>query len=184
MESMDGKKLCTAVFLDIQQAFDKVWHKGLLYKIKKRLPSQIFLLLKSCLTERYFQIRINSDVSNIHNVKSGVPQGSVLGPFLYLLYIADLPTTDNTVLATFADDTAILSANLDPLIALADLQRHINLLQRWFQKWRTKINNDKSVQITFTTGQINCSEVTINNFIITTKSEVKYLGLHLDRKLT
>jgi hypothetical protein len=184
MESMDDKKMCTAVFLDIQQAFDKVWHKGLLYKIKKRLPSQIFLLLKSYFTERYFQIRINHDVSNIHNIKSGVLQGSVLGPFLYLLYTADLPTTENTVLATFADDTTILSANLDPLIASADLQRHINLLQRWFQKWRTKINNDKSVQITFTTRQINCPQVTINNSIISTKFEVKCLELQLDRKLT
>jgi hypothetical protein len=85
------------------------------------------------LTERVFQIRVNNDVSNIHNIKSGVPQGSVLDPFLYLLYTADLPTTGNTVSATFADDMAILSANQDSLIASADLQKHINLLQKWFQ---------------------------------------------------
>jgi hypothetical protein len=182
MESMKDKKMCTAVFLDIQQAFDKVWHKGLLYKIKKKLPSQIFLLLQSYLTERFFQIRVNNYVSNIHNIKSGVPQGSVLGPFLYLLHTADLITTNNTVLATFADDTAILSANQDPLIASSDLQKHMNLLQNWFQKWRIKINNGKSVQITFTTRQINSPQVTstINNSIIPTKTEVKYLGLPLD----
>jgi hypothetical protein len=87
---MGDKKMCTAVFLDIQQAFDKVWHTGLLYKIKKTMPSQIFLLLKSYLTNRLFQGKVNNDVSNIHNIKSGVLQGSVLGPFLCLLYTADL----------------------------------------------------------------------------------------------
>jgi nicotinamide mononucleotide adenylyltransferase len=113
-----------------------------------------------------------------------VPQSSVLGPFLYLLYTADLPITDNTVLATFADITAILSANQNPLRASADPQNHINLLQTWFQKWRIKINNEKSVQITFTTRRTNCPRVTINNSSIPTKTEVKYLGLHLDHKLT
>jgi hypothetical protein len=88
------------------------------------MPSQIFLLLQSYLTDRLFQVKVNNEVSNIHHIQSGVPQGSVLGPFLYLLYTADLPTTDNTVLATFTDDTAILTANPNPLRASADLQNH------------------------------------------------------------
>jgi hypothetical protein len=69
-------------------------------------------------------------------------------------------------MATFADDTAILSANKDPLRASEDLQTHLNLLQQWFQQWRLKINNDKSVQITFTTRRTSCPQVTINNSII------------------
>jgi hypothetical protein len=87
-------------------------------------------------------------------------------------------------LATFADDTAIHSAIQDPVIASADLQKHTNLLQKWFLKWRMKIHNDKLVQITPTTRRINCPQVTINNSIIPTKTEVKYLGLRLDQKLT
>jgi hypothetical protein len=85
-------------------------------------------------------------------------------------------------MATFADDTAILSANPDPLRASEDLQTHLNLLQQWFQQWHIKIN-DKSVQITFTTRHTSCPQVTINNSIIPTKTKVKYLGLHLDQKL-
>ncbi|PNF30905.1 hypothetical protein B7P43_G03641 [Cryptotermes secundus] len=183
-EAIEEKKVCAAVFLDIQQAFDKVWHAGLLYKIKKRLPNQIYLLLKSYLSERSFQVRINTDVSSIRNINSGVPQGSVLGPFLYLIYSADLPTTGNTVLATFADDTAILTANHNPITASANLQNHINLLQQWFHKWRMSINNEKSVQITFTNRRTTCPQITINNSNIPINTEVKYLGLYLDQKLT
>jgi hypothetical protein len=183
-ESIEDRKVCAAVFLDIQQAFDKVWHAGLLYKIKKKLPNQIYRLLTSYLSERSFQVRMNTAVSSVHNIKSGVPQGSVLGPFLYLIYSADLPTTDNTVLATFADDTAILSATHNPITASANLQNHINLLQQWYHKWRLTVNNDKSVQVTFTNRRTSCPHVTINNRDIPHNTEVKYLGLYLDQKLT
>jgi hypothetical protein len=176
--------MCSAAFLDIQQAFDKVWHAGLLQKLQQRFPPCIYLLLKSYLSDRFFQVKINSDTSNILPIKSGVPQGSVLGPFLYLLYTADLPTTPNTVLATFADDTAILSADPNPLTASLHLQHHLNLLQDWFCKWRMKVNNDKSVHITFTNRPHSCPPVTINSQIIPCKTNVKYLGLHFDRSLT
>jgi hypothetical protein len=68
--------------------------------------------------------------------------------------------------------------------ASKNLQTHLNLLQQWFQQWRIKINNDKSVQIIFTTRRTSCPQVKINNSIIPTKTEVEYLGLHLDQKLT
>jgi hypothetical protein len=78
-------------------------------KLKNKLPSQYYLLLKSHISERYFQVKYNNAYSDYKLAKSGVPQGSVLGPSLYLIYTADLPTTDNTTVATFADDTALLA---------------------------------------------------------------------------
>ena len=120
------------MFLDVAQAFDKVWHAGLLYKIKKALPGPYYLILKSYLTERHFQVKYNHDYSQCHQIQSGVPQGSVLGPLLYLIYTADLPTTTKTTVATFADDTAILATSNDPITASENLQQHLNLLQHWF----------------------------------------------------
>lgn len=184
LENLEQKKMCTATFLDIQQAFDKVWHEGILYKLKIHFPQQIYLLLKSYLSERYFQVKINQAVSKYSLIKSGVPQGSVLGPFLYLLYTADIPATSNTTIATFADDTAILSAHDDPVTASTNLQTHLNLLQNWLLKWRIKVNTNKSSQITFTNKRSSCPPVTINNTPIPIKKCVKYLGLHLDEKLT
>ncbi|YCJ93244.1 MAG: RNA-directed DNA polymerase [Candidatus Karelsulcia muelleri] len=184
MESLDERKTCGAVFLDIQQAFDTVWHEGLLYKIKQQFSDQLYLLFRSYLSDRCFQVKVNNTVGSYMPIKSGVPQGSVLGPFLFLLYTADIPTTDSTLIATFADDTAILSTNENPVTASEKLQTHLNMLQDWFHKWRVKVNSNKSTQITFTLRRCRCPPVTFNNSLIPVNSEVKYLGLHLDSKLT
>ena len=74
---------CSAVFLDVKQAFDRVWHEGLLYKLKKLLPAPYYLFLKSYLKDRTFYVKVSDETSIIRSIKSGVPQGSVLGPVLY-----------------------------------------------------------------------------------------------------
>ena len=106
-KTLEDKKYCSSVFLDISQAFDKIWHEGLLYKIKLHLPSY-FKLFKCFLRERQFRTTVDGEISDTFPVRSGVPQGSVLGPVLYLVYTSGLPTTENTLTGTFADDTAVM----------------------------------------------------------------------------
>jgi hypothetical protein len=77
-KSLEEKSLCTAAFLDVQQAFDRVWHNGLLFKLKGSLPTPYYLLFLSYLTDRNFQIKHNTATSNIVPFRSGVPQGSLL----------------------------------------------------------------------------------------------------------
>jgi hypothetical protein len=128
------------VFLDVSRAFDRVWHSGLLYKIKQFLPPPYFQLLKSYLSDRQFQVRVRNEKSELQPMKAGVSQGSVLGPTLYVLYTSDLPTSTNTTLGIFADDTVILSVNEDSRSAASDLQHHLNTLQAWFEKWRIRMS--------------------------------------------
>lgn len=181
--NLEERKVCAAAFLDVSQAFDRVWHTGLLYKIKKDLP-EYYPLFKSYLEDRYFQVNYNGTLSKMYEIEAGVPQGSVLGPELYKIYTADLPCEDNTLTATFADDTAILASHEDPLQASALLQRSLNKVSEWSTKWRIKINEDKSANITFTNKQITCPDVTLNNKILPKTDDIKYLGMHLDKRLT
>jgi hypothetical protein len=155
-----------------------------LYKLKTIVPCQIYLLLKSYLTDRYFQVKTENIVSLYHPIKSGVLQGSVLGPFLYLIFNSDIPRSQEITLATFAVDIAFLSSRINPNRSSEILQNYLNILQEWLLLWKMKVNNTKSAKITFTTKSTTCPQVTINNAPNPEQTKVKYLGLHLDRKTT
>jgi hypothetical protein len=101
-----------------------VWHIGLLNKLKAALPGPYNLLLKTHLTDRYFQVRC----SDCHELRSSVPQGSFLGPLLYLLFTSDLPTTGYTTIATFAVDTGLLAVHRVPVVGSQRLQSNLILL--------------------------------------------------------
>jgi hypothetical protein len=114
---MENRQYCTEIFLDVSQEFDKVWHTGLLFKIKRLLPLKYFNLLKSYLSELQFVTKFNGETSSRSHIYSGVPQGSIVGLPLYVLYTSDLPTSRGTTLGTFADDTAMFATHEDPTIA-------------------------------------------------------------------
>lgn len=182
--SLENRQYCSSVFLDIEQAFDRVWHSGLLYKIKATLPHSFYLLLQSYLEERLFQVKEAGATSTFYEIKAGVPQGSVLGPVLYLLYTSDLPQVEHVTTATFADDTAILASSNDPKIASETLQKGLDLITEWLHKWKIKASANKSVQVTFTLRKEDCPPVWLGDTKLPHKDTVRYLGLHLDRRLT
>jgi hypothetical protein len=183
-QSLEQKEYCAAVFLDIQQAFDRVWHEGLLYKLKLVLPNSYYMVLKSYLVGRKFQVKFGDEVSRLYDIEASVPQGSVLGPVLYSIYTADLPVSDNVVTATYADDTACLVSHNDPAVAAETLQIHLYKVEEWFEKWRIKPSVSKSLQITFTLRRGDCPAVTLRGEHLPQEKCVKYLGFHLDRRLT
>lgn len=183
-DTLENKKYCSGVFLDVQQAFDKVWHNGLFFKLKKLLPTPFYLLLKSYLSERHFYVRVNNETSQIYSINAGVPQGSVLGPILYTIFTSDMPTTSNVLVATYADDTAILASSTCPVEASNLVQNELNQIDTWLSKWNIKVNTEKSVHVAFTLRKGVCPSLYINNSEIPQKDSVKYLGLHIDKRLT
>lgn len=183
-ESFEKKEYCSAVFLDVQQAFDRVWHKGLLYKLKMVLPHTYYSLLESYLSERLFRVKCKEAHSKLYDIKAGVPQGSVLGPSLYSLYTADIPQSRNVTTATYADDTAALSSSKTPEQASKQLQEYLGEMDKWLEKWKIKASASKSVHITFTLRQGNCPPVKLGGEALKHVDNVKYLGMHLDRKQT
>jgi hypothetical protein len=99
---------------------------------------------------RYFRIKHEYAYPDLRKIHVGVPQGSVLGPILYLLYTSDLPTLQQTIVATFADDTAIMAIGDNNSESTQKLQIAITEVKRWTRKWQIKLNNAKSVHIDFT----------------------------------
>ena len=99
-----------AVALDISKAFDRVWHAGLLHKLKSYgISGQIFGLISSFLSNRWLQVVLDGKSLQEYPVNAGVPQGSILGPTLFLLYINDLPDDVICDIAIYADDTTLYS---------------------------------------------------------------------------
>lgn len=189
-QSFERKEYCSAIFLDISQAFDKVWHSGLLFKLKNIFPYYIYTILKSYLINREFFVRIGDERSSRGIIRSGVPQGSALGPLLYIIYTSDMPVQHDGITATFADDTAFLSSSINKDEASSKLQGQIDKFCHWCRKWNIKINAEKSQHITFTWRKGDCPPVMINGHLVNEEEQVtgpprvKYLGLTLDRRLT
>ena len=154
--TFENYSYCTTVFLDVAQAFDKVWHEGLLYKLSKIVSKNLYCLLKSYLCNRMFQVKINNEVTELYPIKAGVPQGSVLGPILYVIYTADIPSMKGITLGTYADDTTIIATHKNPTIASLMLQNYLFKLQQWFKTWRIVVNENKSTQVTFTLRKETC----------------------------
>ena len=185
LETFENQQVCRGVFLDTQQAFDRVWHSGLLFKLKPLLSDTHYRVVQSFLSNRTFHVKCGGTQSPSKPVLASVPQGSVWGPILYVVYVSDIPTAQNTVSAMFADDHAVLSRGSSGLTASANLQRHLNDIARWAKQWRIKMSNSKSCATTFTLKtNYNTDPLRMNDIQVPEVEVVRYLGIHLQQRLT
>lgn len=173
------------MLLDIEKAFDTVCHKALLYKMKIiGIPNNIIQLIKSYLTARQFVVSHDGVTSSHRNIVAGVPQGSVLGPLLFLMYINDIPELEDNVLALFADDTAIIASSGSHNILKRKIVNHFDMLNGFFNSWKIKINQLKTELLIVGYKNFNYKmNITYNGQTINSVNSIKYLGVIIDNKL-
>ena len=185
MESFNRGEHVVAAFLDIEKAFDNVWHNGLRYKIfQLDLPTKMTRLLSDFLVGRVIQVNVNGFLS-----KAGVPQGSVLSPLRFLIYVNDLLTSHHKQksLSQSAYDTAQWAFSLNVCFEAKLMQQDLLNLAMWCAKWRIKLNPEKTKVIIFSRSKLaRKTEPNLKLYGETLKvyPQVKFLGLIFDPRLT
>lgn len=132
-------------------------------------------------------VEINGEFSDSKQVVAGVPQGSVLSPMLYAIYIADFKCIKECQTAYYADDTALYSATKTTNKSIKNVQRALHSIDKYMTKWKIKINAAKTQFIIFpfnrSRRRIPSTVLRFQNNIIRAETAVKYLGVTLDKKL-
>ena len=153
-EAIDNGNNIDVIYMDFMKAFNTVPHRRLMKKIQAyNINTNITAWINSFLQGRIQQVYVNGVTSQWKNVTSGIPQGSVLGPLLFVIYINDLPEHLNSECYLFADDTKLFK-----IITEADdqklLQEDLNKCMTWSSKWLLKFHPEKCKQMTI--GTIEC----------------------------
>ena len=167
------------IFFDISKAFDKVWHKGLLFKLESvGIKHQLLQWFRDYLDNRKQRVIINGKHSSWANVTAGVPQGSVLGPLLFLIYINDITTNISCKTTLYADDTSISKHVTDPITSNNELQHDLTTIETWADKWKINFNPVKSEALLITRGLNRADSMFIfQNHIVNNVNEHTHLGL-------
>lgn len=195
-ENLNNKKATLTCSLDLNKAFDTTWIEGLIYKMKNHfnfddhLCKNIYHYLKN----RSFRVKLSDKISDLFQIVAGVPQGSILGPILYNIFVADLPKPTNPLhILCYADDILLFISNFKLLPMQKSLNTYLAKLQKYFSKWKLTPNVDKC-QVMITKGKKqdtypnisrhiknNNIKVKFNNNLIKFSNRMKYLGINFSQ---
>ena len=188
LDGFQENKSTFAVFIDLQQAYDRVWRKGLLVKMSNiGIHGKMFKWIHSFLTERTIQTTVDNATSSKLTLEEGLPQGSALSCTLFLIFINDLPDLLNLSRALFADDLVIWTTEKYPILARAKLRKALSIIGTYCNFWKLKTNSQKSVYTIFSKSHVVAAKnlnLTLNGNPISKEENPAYLGVTLDRQLT
>jgi len=191
---MKTKNITTAVFLDLSKAFDTLSHDKLLKKLHhcgiRGLSNDWF---RNYLQNRKQYVSLEGTNSNLSAIQLGVPQGSILGPILFLIYINDIQHATTLNLLSYADDTTVYTSGATLRGIIPKLNEELGNLNQWFMANKLSLNINKTNYMIFTPGHLQHdgnTQIMINGHELTQAGKnrqltsVKFLGLYIDENLT
>ena len=185
--AIHNKKHSAFLFMDLRKAFDTVSHKILLQKLSHDgMSGPAYKLIENYLHSRQQFVSINNYNSSSKPIQIGVPQGSILGPLLFLVYINDLPNATSTKPRLFADDACFVLSSSSPSLLETDRNLEMQNLKIWCNANKLQINPQKSflltVPLNFSSRSLDL-HIYYNDCLMGCQNSCKYLGVHLDSKL-
>ena len=186
-KALDEGKEVRAVFCDVSKAFDRVWHKGLLYKLNRAgISGSLLSWFTNYLNNRKQRVVLPGTSSSWKPIKAGVPQGSILGPLLFLIYINDIVEDVHCNIRLFADDTSLFIIVDDPTEAAEMLNSDMEKIHQWAKRWLVRFNPAKSESLLLS-RKINKPfhpPIIMNNQVISEVAKHKHLGLTFSHDCT
>ena len=178
-----------AVFLDISKAFDKVWHDGIIFKLKSNdISGNLLNFFENYLFNRFQRVVLNGKESNWMSLKAGVPQVSVLGPLLFLVYINDLTDNISSEMRLFADDASVFTCVKGVTQTHDKLEKDLLTVTQWAYQWKMVFNPDITKQATEVIFSCKNKEpvhpdLSFNGVPVAREPFTKHLGVFLDSRL-
>ncbi|MEW8546772.1 MAG: reverse transcriptase family protein, partial [Candidatus Thiodiazotropha sp.] len=188
MNGFNEKETTVAVMVDLEKAYDSVWRDGLLFKLhKKGIQGRIWFWLRSFLQDRTASCRLGNQEGEKFVSKVGLPQGSVLSPLLFNLYIEDIYQAVSSEKVKFADDGTLWRKGRDIQKMTEVIATDLEEIKLWVKRWRMKLNISKTEYCIFSRDQTildQQTEIRMANTILKRTRNPKLLGVILDERLT
>jgi len=190
-DALDRGEEVRVVSLDLSRAFDRVWHRGLLAKLKAcGVTGILHTWLAAFLSDRFQTVAVSGQESAALPMRAGVPQGSVLGPTLFLVFLRDMADGVESDLSFFADDSSLhqtISSKSDRQSSAFTLNKDLSTIHRWAKTWCAHFNAAKTHVLTISRAR-DASEghppLSLDNQILVETDCIKIVGLLLNQRLT
>ena len=179
-EAVDNGKEVRVVFLDISKAFDRVWHRDLLHKLHSvGISGHLLKWFEHYLSERQQRVVINGKTSSYLKVPAGVPQGSILGPLLFLVYINDIVSELNCSIRLFADDTSLYIVVENPNASATLLNSSLGNIHSWSKDWLVEFSPPKTDSMVLSRKRLKPYHppLIMNNVVIKEVDRHRHLGI-------
>ena len=167
-----------------------MWHEGLFFKLEQNgISGSLLKLFQNYLNNRNQCVVLNGSFSEFSSIESGVPQGSILCPLLFLIYINDLEKNIKSNITFFADDIMLFSIVKDSHISASDLNHDLDVINKWAYQWKLEFNPDplkQATEVLFSCKQNipNHPQIFFNGTVVAKVKEQKHLGLILESNLS